>query len=73
MPVYQQSSFIENCWLSTDVKCLCRKKNYKKVFLCNQFNVLQTLTIFAKKASSKKNSCGYKTAIAQPSSFIENS
>ena len=43
MTAHQQSSFIENCWLWTDVKCLCDE------FLKNT----KTLTIFAKKAPSK--------------------
>ena len=58
-PVYQQSSFIENFWLWTDIKCLCDE------FVKN----LKTLTIFTKK-SSIKNSCGYKTAVAYQFSFI---
>ena len=42
-PVYRRSSFIENCWLWTDVKCLCDE------FVKN----IKMLTIFAKKAPSK--------------------
>ena len=61
MPVYQQSLFIENSWLWTDVKCLCRKYN-KKVFYVMDLMFYKNVNYFCKKAPSK-NSCGYKAAI----------
>ena len=47
-PVYQRSSFIENCWLWTNIKCLCDAgfKKIESLFLLK--------TIFAKKAPSEK-------------------
>ena len=53
-PVYQQSSFIENCWLWTDVKCLCRKKNYKVFYVINLMFYKKTINYFCKKSSIKK-------------------
>ena len=64
MSVYQQSSFIENCWLWTGVKRLCDKMlQYESLFIFIK-------KLFLQKAPSK-NSCGYKAAITYPFSFIE--